>query len=381
MEKLVGKRFVEGWGLQHMKIYGGDDEVIISGANLSNDYFTNRRDRYMRLQDKSLSKYMYTLLMIAARYSYRLDAVSCGVEEKDRDHAPYQVSWDEGRELPLSTNLAEHGPKRWKEAMKHDIEGMTAKWHGEKLSTFSTSNNDEVIQVVPLLQMGRLGIRQETECVPLVMQEADHPSARLDFTTGYFSINPQYASRILKGKFKSNMITASPKANGFYGSRGISGHLPAAYTWLESRFWADLKAAQRDGQVTVREWYKSGWTYHAKGEYRRARRRRVVRSNSAHSHISDVFTGIWLYPPGKDRPSASLLGSSNFGTRSASLDLECTLLIDAVGSPSMQQRLGQEVKELAKDANDAVGDAMFAREERKVHWGVKVAAWFIKKML
>jgi CDP-diacylglycerol--glycerol-3-phosphate 3-phosphatidyltransferase len=31
LEKVIGKRLVEGAGLQHMKIYGGDDEVIISG--------------------------------------------------------------------------------------------------------------------------------------------------------------------------------------------------------------------------------------------------------------------------------------------------------------------------------------------------------------
>lgn len=31
LEKLVGKRYIEGWGLQHMKIYGVDDEVMISG--------------------------------------------------------------------------------------------------------------------------------------------------------------------------------------------------------------------------------------------------------------------------------------------------------------------------------------------------------------
>lgn len=31
LEKIIGKRLVEGAGLQHMKVYGGDDEVIISG--------------------------------------------------------------------------------------------------------------------------------------------------------------------------------------------------------------------------------------------------------------------------------------------------------------------------------------------------------------
>lgn len=30
-KKYVPPRFNEGWGLQHMKIYGVDDEVILSG--------------------------------------------------------------------------------------------------------------------------------------------------------------------------------------------------------------------------------------------------------------------------------------------------------------------------------------------------------------
>ncbi len=30
-KKYVPKRFNEGWGLQHMKLYGVDDEIILSG--------------------------------------------------------------------------------------------------------------------------------------------------------------------------------------------------------------------------------------------------------------------------------------------------------------------------------------------------------------
>lgn len=96
---------------------------------------------------------------------------------------------------------------------------------------------------------------------------------------------------------------------------------------------------------------------------------------------ADEHKGIWLYPEGRSAPTVTLLGSSNFGTRSAHLDLECTLLIDATRSPSMQRRLKDEVNELQKDAGDLVNEEMFQRPERKVHWGVKVAAWFIKRML
>ncbi|KAL9054127.1 MAG: hypothetical protein Q9206_003659, partial [Seirophora lacunosa] len=56
-KRLVPKRINEGWGLQHVKLYGIDDQVIISGANLSSDYFTNRQDRYHVFSSKRVSDY------------------------------------------------------------------------------------------------------------------------------------------------------------------------------------------------------------------------------------------------------------------------------------------------------------------------------------
>ena len=55
-KKFIPKRFNEGLGLQHMKIYGFDNELILSGANLSKDYFTNRQDRYYIFKILPLTK-------------------------------------------------------------------------------------------------------------------------------------------------------------------------------------------------------------------------------------------------------------------------------------------------------------------------------------
>jgi CDP-diacylglycerol--glycerol-3-phosphate 3-phosphatidyltransferase len=33
-KQLVPRRINEGWGLQHMKLYGIDDEIILSGYKL-----------------------------------------------------------------------------------------------------------------------------------------------------------------------------------------------------------------------------------------------------------------------------------------------------------------------------------------------------------
>jgi CDP-diacylglycerol--glycerol-3-phosphate 3-phosphatidyltransferase len=63
------------------------------------------------------------------------------------------------------------------------------------------------------------------------------------------------------------------QANGFYGSGGLSGLIPEGYTLLEQRFMRALRAARRsspsnvaDGHhVSLKEWERDGWTYHAKG--------------------------------------------------------------------------------------------------------------------
>lgn len=352
LETLVGKRFVEGWGLQHMKIYGGDDSVMISGANLSNDYFTNRRDRYLYMHDTIISNYLYELFLTASRYSFSLQAIGAPSQ-----HASYRLEWDEGARLDIQIDGKPTGPTSWKRRMGNQIERMTNEWKDrlKDLKSEKSASHDSV-DLVPFLQMGPMKIQQETTCVPEILAYAnDRPESQLDFTTGYFSINPQYAEWILKGQFQSEMITASPKANGFYGSKGVSRHLPAAYTWLTNRFWKRLVGKNRHDRVKINEWNKEGWTYHAKG--------------------------IWFSPTPESKPTLTLLGSSNFGIRSAKLDLECTFLLDAHRSPVLQTRLKEELEELKRDAKDEVGSEMFSRPERKVHWGVKVAAWCVQRML
>lgn len=64
------------------------------------------------------------------------------------------------------------------------------------------------------------------------------------------------------------------QANGFYGSKGVSGRIPEGYTLYEQRF---MRAVRRAGKlwkgstpleghgVLLNEWEKPEWTYHAKG--------------------------------------------------------------------------------------------------------------------
>jgi CDP-diacylglycerol--glycerol-3-phosphate 3-phosphatidyltransferase len=66
------------------------------------------------------------------------------------------------------------------------------------------------------------------------------------------------------------------KANGFYGSKGLSGRIPEGYTLFEKNFMSAVYKAGRNWHigpdtkegrgVSLREWERTGWTYHAKGD-------------------------------------------------------------------------------------------------------------------
>lgn len=73
-KKLMPPRWNELIGLQHMKLYLFDNTVIISGANLSNDYFTNRQDRYIMIEDKALADFYSNFVQKVQEFSFKVKA-------------------------------------------------------------------------------------------------------------------------------------------------------------------------------------------------------------------------------------------------------------------------------------------------------------------
>lgn len=72
-KRFAPSRWNELFGLQHMKLYMFDDTVIISGANLSNDYFTNRQDRYVMIEDKRLADFYHNLVGKVQEFSLKVN--------------------------------------------------------------------------------------------------------------------------------------------------------------------------------------------------------------------------------------------------------------------------------------------------------------------
>jgi CDP-diacylglycerol---glycerol-3-phosphate 3-phosphatidyltransferase len=345
---ILPKRINEGWGLLHMKLYGFDDEVIMSGANLSGDYFTDRQDRYHVLKSKGLTDYYHDIYKATCKLSFR-------VSPSKSEQSGFELEWPEDNIQP--SPLAE--PKAYITAATSILAPLlrpnTAQPLPEKttdtqiypLSQLTPLLNPDTSTELPALTdiLGKLGTRPELA------------GSKWTFTAGYFNMTPLIRDLLIQSKPSSAVVVAaSPWANGFYQSKGVSGMLPAGYTYLARSFLQSVASAGLSQQIAVREWRRGtvntpgGWSYHAKG--------------------------IWITLPGQQvGPSISLVGSSNYTKRSYSLDLESNALI-VTQNADLQRRLGEEEKWLQEYATTMSRDD-YAKTERRVGLHVKLAMWIV----
>lgn len=70
--QFLPPRWNETLSVYHIKCYLFDDNVVISGANLSNDYFTTRIDRYVLFENcpNLASFYVKCLSLVLLTYSF-----------------------------------------------------------------------------------------------------------------------------------------------------------------------------------------------------------------------------------------------------------------------------------------------------------------------
>lgn len=76
------------------------------------------------------------------------------------------------------------------------------------------------------------------------------------------------------------------------------------------------------------------------------------------------------------KPRLTLIGSSNYGYRSAVRDVEVNAVIQT-SSDELQIALGNELDNIRKHANDKVDDALFERKDRRVGPINKLAARYV----
>ncbi|KAH0371570.1 hypothetical protein KCU65_g1683, partial [Aureobasidium melanogenum] len=345
-KSLIPKRINEGWGLQHMKLYGIDDEIIMSGANLSDDYFTNRQDRYHLISCKRITDYFAKVHDTVCSISYR-------VVPNASAPGGFNLNWP-------ATNTHPEPLANPKEFIAQATKLLAPLLKPATSTSAPTPTTDT--QIYPLLQLTPLlkpDTSTELPALTTILEKLATPAfagSKWTFTAGYFNMTPWLRDLLLASNPSSaNVIAASPWANGFYGSPGVSGMLPAAYTLLGRRFLSSVQKAGLENQITLKEWRKGtvntpgGWTYHAKG--------------------------IWVTLKDEAGPSVSLIGSSNYTKRSYSLDLEANALI-VTRDVGLMKRLKEEEEWLQEYATN-VDQGTFEKTERRVGLHVRIAMWIV----
>lgn len=321
---LLPKRIIEGAGLQHMKIYGWDDEVMLSGANLSQDYFTNRQDRYILINDRKVADHYFKVHSEVSKLSSRL----------------LPADNESGFTLTKPDRAAISQAKR-------DLSALMAPMHSDKPR--ATADDTEVY---PVCQLTPLGIGNELAVMRQITAAASsspansspansspakystaHPTAIHSsgltettptitsatepwlFTAGYFNVEPELGRRLAASTVPGQVIVAAPEANGFFQSRGVSGRIPGFYSYFAEKF---MRSLPPGSPVSMREWRKGvvntpgGWSYHAKG--------------------------LWLDHAGR---IVTYIGSSNFTRRSYRHDIECGAVLVA---PDTNNTAGEQIR-------------------------------------
>ncbi|XP_047293057.1 CDP-diacylglycerol--glycerol-3-phosphate 3-phosphatidyltransferase, mitochondrial isoform X2 [Homo sapiens] len=347
---LIPERFNETIGLQHIKVYLFDNSVILSGANLSDSYFTNRQDRYVFLQDCA---------EIADFFTELVDAVGDVSLQLQGDDTVQVV---DGMVHPYKGDRAEYCKAANKRVMDVINSARTRQQmlHAQTFHSNSLLTQEDAAAagdrrpapdtwIYPLIQMKPFEIQIDEIVTETLLTEAER-GAKVYLTTGYFNLTQAYMDLVLGTRAEYQILLASPEVNGFFGAKGVAGAIPAAYVHIERQFFSEVCSLGQQERVQLQEYWRRGWTFHAKG--------------------------LWLYLAGSSLPCLTLIGSPNFGYRSVHRDLEAQIAI-VTENQALQQQLHQEQEQLYLRSG-VVSSATFEQPSRQVKLWVKMVTPLIK---
>lgn len=328
-KRLAPARWNELLGLQHMKIYLFDDTVVISGANLSNDYFTNRQDRYIEIEDHKLANFFSNLISKVQEFSMKVD---------DKGDVKLHENW---KLLPYESDQ-----QAFAEEAKQRMQAFFTKTFEEQRDQLEQASDADT-WIFPTLEMGQLNIHHDSHVMKRILMNAEKDS-KLNMATGYFNLTQTLMDTIVKDcQADCSIIMAHPSCNGFKGAKGPAGGIPDAYSLIAKQFYEEIKAQRQDNRISLLEYEREHWTYHAKG--------------------------LWYYPVDSSLPCMTVIGSSNYGERSVNRDLESQLCL-VTANKSLQKSLKAEYDHLMQFAATAENDLV----ERLIPKWVKTVVFLFK---
>jgi len=316
---ILPKKLDETIGVQHSKLYLFDDDVVMSGANLSHIYFTNRQDRYIHFKNQPV------LVELLWKIFRAIQKLSIEVDENDQE---YFNSLD-----PQNSSL-----ELWQKQAQELFDPIL-----KSRPTISNLTGNDIL-IFPTLQASQLGIKHDSKTMMRLLSEGAFGGAPLFISTAYFNMEESMKLSLMscKNNFVSLLI-ANEKANGFYKAKFPLGLVPEIYKFLTVQFHNLLEKSKMSSFFHLVEYHRQNWTFHGKG--------------------------LWYF---KENPNnnteniaCTIIGSSNYGLRSINRDTEVQLLVLGVGeNEALSRKLKMEKDNLWNDKHTSEIDSG-SREEMK----------------
>ncbi|KAF7231968.1 hypothetical protein EG68_11360 [Paragonimus skrjabini miyazakii] len=382
---LLPSRLNEVIGVQHIKAYVVDDSVLLTGANLSHEYFTKRQDRawvFDRLP--ALADFYSGLVRTVSRFCYQLTPSGIPV--------PLSLETDPKRVNQRTCGCVSM-VKILAPSLSTDVYSFLSDYilHKANLKSFKDAFRNAIVTyldsvrcfhpvpsifshgtyLIPLVQCGPFDIRTEECFTTRLLQSiatAVHKRCHLSLASGYFNLTRAYENllvdyTLLNPDSRLELLCASPSANGFLNSPGLSGYIPMAYREslikLLSRFHYS-RTPQRNSWPLVSEYSRPEWTFHAKGIW-------IEQRSSVTTEPTTALT---------------LIGSSNLSYRSLNRDLE-SLLVVWTKNVNLKQRILDEKDYLfsSSDCHPVTLTKLVAQSHFRLPWYLRFLHPFLHTLM
>lgn len=213
----------------HFKAIVSDQRAILTGANLSDEYYHCRQCRAIEVQDAHLSDLLHALVATTAEHS----------------HQAFK-----GRLLPTQLPATQVASALLNKVAHAD---RRAEPTGTTLE--------------PIFQHPSLGIHQEQQLLEGFLAR---PDGHLEIHTPYVNFPPFYVEALKKRlkthvSAKTRLVCPSGDSHSFTTGRGPKALVPSAYMYMERKIVDQLRQA---GPLELRHYHRPGWVFHSKGMWR-----------------------------------------------------------------------------------------------------------------
>jgi CDP-diacylglycerol--glycerol-3-phosphate 3-phosphatidyltransferase len=340
LDSLLPNPLNEVAGVFHIKAYIVDDDLILSGANLSQEYFCDRQDRYLWIRNggNGLVDFYADVVELLCQHSYT-----------------YALDASKDKELLTTSKMSR---KEFLQAISRHFQDAAPLPARSLLSKENTAAVGIPTFFAPESFLGGVNPNFVTDTeasLNLLKEGADHHDS-LQLSSAY--LNPTADMMQLLQRFgKVQLLTAGPMSHGFKpkdkaGNKG-KAWIPAVFDHLAE----DGLKMLSSPTATLHHWERDGWTFHAKG--------------------------IWLREASndKDQPvAAAIVGSSNFGERSFVRDMESNLVLvfPPEGNDSdstVSKSFGKDWDDLLEYSNEVIDPKA---DSAALPWYIRLSFPFIK---